>query len=378
MGNFDDIRPYAPEEIPSAIEELMGDEYFKKALSYIVPDVESFLQRFPAIKNTDEYQKEVLFPVIKWLIGIVSESFDGAGFSNIDTKKGYTYISNHRDILTDALFLAYLLTTKGIKSPEMALGDNLLVYPWMRTLVRLCKGIIVYRNLPMMRTLEEARRLSGYINHTIRDNNNSVWIAQREGRTKDSDDRTQESVLKMLSFEGGGEMRSNILSLNIAPVSISYEYDACDYLKAREFQIKRDDSEFKKSPKDDLNSMSVGLMSRKGKINFVISEPINAKVEALPENLNKAEFYTAVANIIEEAIHGGYVLYPINYAAYDLLKGVEQFTENYTPEEKQRFSDYVDSQVAKITDLPFPDKPFLREKILEMYSNPLKNKLKLD
>ena len=377
MDNFDDIRPFTPEETPSAIEELIGEEYFKKALSYVTPDVESMLQKFPAAKNPDEFQQGILFPVLKWLIGLVSESFQGSGFSNIEKDKGYTYISNHRDILTDALFLGYLLRNNGLKSPEMALGDNLLVYPWMRTLVRLCKGIIVYRNLPLKRTLEEAGRLSGYINHTIRDNKNSVWIAQREGRTKDSDDRTQESVLKMLSFCGGGDMRSNILSLNIAPVSISYEYDACDYLKAQEFQAKRDNAEFKKSPKDDLNSMAVGLMSRKGKINFVITEPINAKVEALPENLTKAEFYTAVAKIIDEAIHSGYVLYPINYAAYDLLNGTEMFVENYTQEEKENFSKYVDGQIAKIKDIPSPDNKFLREKILEMYSNPLKNKLKL-
>ena len=377
MDNFDDIRPFTPEETPSAIEELIGEEYFKKALSYVTPDVESMLQKFPVAKNPDEFQQGILFPVLKWLIGLVSESFQGSGFSNIEKDKGYTYISNHRDILTDALFLGYLLRNNGLKSPEMALGDNLLVYPWMRTLVRLCKGIIVYRNLPLKRTLEEAGRLSGYINHTIRDNKNSVWIAQREGRTKDSDDRTQESVLKMLSFCGGGDMRNNILSLNIAPVSISYEYDACDYLKAQEFQAKRDNAEFKKSPKDDLNSMAVGLMSRKGKINFVITEPINAKVEALPENLTKAEFYTAVAKIIDEAIHSGYVLYPINYAAYDLLNGTEMFVENYTQEEKENFSKYVDGQIAKIKDIPSPDNKFLREKILEMYSNPLKNKLKL-
>ena len=378
MDNFDDIRPYTPEEVPAAIEELISEEYFKKALAYVTSDVNSMLQKFPAVKSTDEFQQGILFPVLKWLIGIVAESCQGSGFSNIDKDKGYTYISNHRDILTDALFLGYLLRGNGLKSPEMALGDNLLAYPWMRTLVRLSKGIIVYRNLPLKRTLEEASRLSGYINRTIQENKNSVWIAQREGRTKDSDDRTQESVLKMLSFCGGGDMRTNVMSLNIAPVSISYEYDACDYLKAREFQLKRDNSDFKKSPKDDLDSMSVGLMSRKGKINFVITEPINSKVEALPESLTKAEFYTAVAKIIDEAIHQGYVLYPINYAAYDLLNGTDKFTEYYTQEEKDKFSAYVDGQIAKIKDLPSPDYDFLREKILVMYSNPLKNKLKLD
>ena len=378
MDNFEDIRPYTPEEIPAAIEMLIGDEYFKKALAYVVPDTSGFLQKMPTVKSIDEFQQEMLFPIIKWLMGMVSDGVNGSGFSYIDNNKGYTYISNHRDILTDALFLGFLLRANGLKSPEMALGDNLLVYPWMRTLVRLCKGIIVYRNLPLKRTLEEASRLSGYINQTLSENNNSVWIAQREGRTKNSDDRTQESVLKMLSFAGKGDMKSNVMALNITPVSISYEYDACDYLKAQEFQLKRDNAEFKKSPKDDLNSMAVGLMSKKGKVNFVITEPINAKIEALSDELTKAEFYTSVATIIDEAIHQGYVLYPINYAAYDLLKGTELFTDKYSAEEKQKFSDYVDGQVAKIKDLPSPDKPFLRDRILEMYSNPLKNKLKLD
>ena len=262
MDNFEDIRPYTPEEIPAAIEELMAEEYFRKALAYVTPDVNGFLQKMPLVKDTDQFQQDMLFPVIKWLMGIVSDGVQGSGFSYIDNNKGYTYISNHRDILTDALFLGFLLRTNGLKSPEMALGDNLLVYPWMRILVRLCKGIIVYRNLPLKRTLEEASRLSGYINQTISENNNSVWIAQREGRTKDSDDRTQESVLKMLSFAGKEDMRGNVKALNITPVSISYEYDACDYLKAREFQFKRDNAEFKKTPKDDLNSMAVVLMSR--------------------------------------------------------------------------------------------------------------------
>ncbi|MBP3353490.1 MAG: 1-acyl-sn-glycerol-3-phosphate acyltransferase [Bacteroidales bacterium] len=377
MDNFEDIRPFTPEEVPAAVQELMKEEYFQKAASHVVPDLNLFLKQFATIKTTDEFQEKALFPLLKWLISVVSDTFEGSGFSNIELDKAYTYVSNHRDILTDATFLSLLLTKNGIKSPEMALGDNLLVYPWMKTLVRITKGITVYRNLPLKRTLQEAHRLSGYINYAIREKGSSVWIAQREGRAKNSDDRTQESVLKMLVLEGGGDMRSNVMALNIVPVSISYEYDACDYLKAREFQLKRDNSEFKKSPKDDMDSMKTGLMSRKGKINFVIAKPINDKVVALPEDISKAEFYTAVANIIDESIHEGYVLYPINYAAYDLLNGTERFVENYTAEEKDNFARYVDGQIAKIQDLPSPDYNFLREKILEMYANPLKNKLKI-
>ncbi|MBQ7818199.1 MAG: 1-acyl-sn-glycerol-3-phosphate acyltransferase [Bacteroidales bacterium] len=377
MDNFEDIRPFTPEEVPAAVQELMKEEYFQKAASHVVPDLNLFLKQFATIKTTDEFQEKALFPLLKWLISVVSDTFEGSGFSNIELDKAYTYVSNHRDILTDATFLSLLLTKNGIESPEMALGDNLLVYPWMKTLVRLTKGITVYRNLPLKRTLQEAHRLSGYINYALREKGSSVWIAQREGRAKNSDDRTQESVLKMLVLEGGGNMRSNVMALNIVPVSISYEYDACDYLKAREFQLKRDDSEFKKSPKDDMDSMKTGLMSRKGKINFVIAKPINEKVAALPEDISKAEFYTAVANIIDESIHEGYVLYPINYVAYDLLNGTECFVENYTAEEKDKFTKYVDGQIAKIQDLPSPDYNFLREKILEMYANPLKNKLKI-
>lgn len=377
MDNFEDIRPFTPEEVPAAVQELMKEEYFQKAASHVVPDLNLFLKQFATIKTTDEFQEKALFPLLKWLISVVSDTFEGSGFSNIELDKAYTYVSNHRDILTDATFLSLLLTKNGIKSPEMALGDNLLVYPWMKTLVRITKGITVYRNLPLKRTLQEAHRLSGYINYAIREKGSSVWIAQREGRAKNSDDRTQESVLKMLVLEGGGDMRSNVMALNIVPVSISYEYDACDYLKAREFQLKRDNSEFKKSPKDDMDSMKTGLMSRKGKINFVIAKPINEKVAALPEDISKAEFYTAVANIIDESIHEGYVLYPINYAAYDLLNGTERFVGNYTAEEKDNFARYVDGQIAKIQDLPSPDYNFLREKILEMYANPLKNKLKI-
>lgn len=377
MDNFEDIRPFTPEEVPAAVQELMKEEYFQKAASHVVPDLNLFLKQFATIKTTDEFQEKALFPLLKWLISVVSDTFEGSGFSNIELDKAYTYVSNHRDILTDATFLSLLLTKNGIKSPEMALGDNLLVYPWMKTLVRITKGITVYRNLPLKRTLQEAHRLSGYINYAIREKGSSVWIAQREGRAKDSDDRTQESVLKMLVLEGGGDMRSNVMALNIVPVSISYEYDACDYLKAREFQLKRDNSEFKKSSKDDMDSMKTGLMSRKGKINFVIAKPINEKVAALPEDISKAEFYTAVANIIDESIHEGYVLYPINYVAYDLLNGTERFVENYTTEEKDNFARYVDGQIAKIQDLPSPDYNFLRERILEMYANPLKNKLKI-
>ena len=317
----------------------------------------------------------MLLPFLNWKAATTSDSLRGVGFENLDPSKSYTYISNHRDILLDATLLGLLLAEHGIPTPETALGDNLLVYPWMSELVRVNKSIIVYRNMPMMKTLEEAHRLSGYINHALRDKNRCVWIAQREGRAKYSDDRTQESDIKMLAFEGEGDIRHNVEALHIVPVSISYEYDPCDYLKAREFQLKRDNPEFKKSPKDDLNSMSTGLLGKKGNIRFTISGSISDEAAKLPCHLKRAEYFTAVAGIMDRRIHQGYCMFSGNYVAYDLLTGTEQFAGKYTEAEKQKFQDYLEGQLSKIDNLPNPDYKYLRTKILEMYANPLRNKM---
>ena len=191
---FDDIRPFNDDEIPAAVASLSKEEYFRKAIGFLPGDTETFMKEFSTVSTTDEFQTRMLFPFLKWIAATTSDSLRGVGFENLDPSKSYTYISNHRDILLDATLLGLLLAEHGIPTPETALGDNLLVYPWMSELVRVNKSIIVYRNMPMMKTLEEAHRLSGYINHALRDKNRSVWIAQREGRAKNSDDRTQERI----------------------------------------------------------------------------------------------------------------------------------------------------------------------------------------
>lgn len=376
MEQFDDIRPFNDSEVPAAIQSLLKEEYFRRAMMHITTDPDRFFSDLSEVKTSDEFQKSMLFPFTQGLVGCSSCGLNGIGFENIDPRKSYTYISNHRDILLDVTFLGFLLSRHGIPTPEMALGDNLLVYPWMRDLVRVNKGIIVYRNMPLMKTHEEAHRLSGYINYTLKEKGHSVWIAQREGRAKDSDDRTQESVIKMLSFEGGKDMKSNVMALNIVPVSISYEYDPCDYLKAREFQLKRDNPDYKKEPKDDLTSMSTGLLGKKGGICFTIAKPINPEVEKIPCNFSRAEFFSAVAVIMDKAIHGGYHIYPGNYVACDELSGMHRFADKYTAQDKEKFDAYIKGQLDKITDLPNPDHCFLRTKMLEMYVNPLINKMK--
>ncbi|KAA6326442.1 hypothetical protein EZS27_024456, partial [termite gut metagenome] len=216
--------------------------------------------------------------------------------------------------------------------------------------------------------------MSRYIHHTIGTKKQSIWIAQREGRAKDSDDRTQESVIKMLTMGETGEIIDRLIKLNITPISISYEYDSCDYLKACEYQQKRDNENYKKSTEEDLLNMKSGLFGYKGKVHFQVTGCINEELMQLDSSLSKPKLFTCISALIDRHIHRNYRLYPGNYVAYDMLNEVKRFTGQYTQEDYRKFESYIQKQLDKI-DLPNKDIPFLREKILTMYANPLINYL---
>ena len=268
-----------------------------------------------------------------------------------------------------------LLVDNGQNTVEIAIGDNLLIFPWIKKLVRINKSFIVQRALTMRQMLEASARMSRYMHLAINEKKENIWIAQREGRAKDSDDRTQDSVLKMMAMGGEGSIVERLKDLNITPAAISYEYDPCDYLKAKEYQQKRDNPDFKKSREDDLLNMQTGIFGRKGKIHFQLTSCINDKLDNLDPAMPKTEVFTAISAMIDKQIHANYRFYPGNYVAYDWLTGENLFTDKYTAEEKNIFEQYINGQLAKI-DLPNKDEEFLREKMLVMYANPVKNYLK--
>lgn len=375
LFDFDEIRPFYDEEIHDIVKSLVKEEKFRHALKFVVPDVDAFCKQMEECTTKREFQKRLAIPFLINLAKRSSSALDASGFENISPAGSYTYMSNHRDIVLDASFLNVMLDEHGFETSEVAIGDNLLVYPWIADLVRVNKSVVVNRNIPRRRMLEVSRRLSNYINFAIKIKHQSLWIAQREGRSKDSEDRTQESVIKMLNLGGGSDMRTNIMGLNIVPVSISYEYDPCDFLKAREFQMKRDDPEYKKQPNDDLISMETGLFGYKGHIHFHMSPVINAELEKLDANCEKADVLNCITHIIDHAIHANYMIYPGNYVAYDELYHTDRFSGKYSAEEKSHFMDYLQKQLGKVEGVPQKDESFLLEKMLEMYSNPLKNKL---
>ena len=373
---FDDIRPYHDEELPAVYEELIADPAFQKAVSSIMPGVpfEAIAQKMRSCRTKLEFQKAFCYGLL-W--NIVKECASGLTIDHSalpNKEKPYTYISNHRDIILDSGFLSILLLDLDMNTVEIAIGDNLLIYPWIKKLVRINKSFIVQRALTMRQMLEASALMSNYMHYTIRDKKQSIWIAQREGRAKDSNDRTQDSVLKMLAMGGEGSVLERLAEMNIAPLSLSYEYDPCDYLKAQEFQLKRDVEGYKKSTQDDLLNMKTGLFGFKGRVHFQVAELINDDLLKLDASLPKTELFACVSALIDRKIHANYRLYPGNYVACDLLNGTTSFAGNYSAEEKQTFEDYIAGQLDKIS-IPNKDVEFLREKLLVMYANPVINYL---
>ena len=377
MTEFDEIRPYHDEELPQIYEELIADPMFRQVIGAVMPGVpfEAIAMKMRACKTKLDFQKTFCY---NFLQGIIQKATAGVTMNQdalTDREQAYTYISNHRDIVLDSGFLDILLVDSGQDTVEIAIGDNLLIYPWIKKLVRINKSFIVQRALTMRQMLESSARMSRYMHHAIGDKHQSIWIAQREGRAKDSDDRTQDSILKMMAMGGEGDIVERLMALHIVPLAISYEYDPCDYLKAKEFQLKRDVEGFKKSQADDLLNMQTGIFGYKGRVHFQPAACINEALATLDRSLPKQELFTRISALIDRGIHANYRMYPGNYVAADLLNGNDEQSGHYTPEEKQRFESYLAGQLARI-DLPNKDEAFLREKMLQMYANPLKNHLK--
>ena len=374
---FDEIRSYRLEEAQEVYRKLADEPAFQKALQAIAPDnAAALISQLYAIQDIDRFQKEVTYPLLQKLEHDTTQGVGSSGIEHIEKVGPCIYISNHRDIVLDSMFLCKVLIAHNLSSVEIAIGDNLLIYPWIEHFVRANKSFIVKRGGSPREMLANSMRLSAYIAHTLHDKKSSIWIAQREGRCKDANDRTQESLLKMLSMSGKGSFLENIMQLNICPLSISYEYDPCDYLKAREFQLKRDNPEYKKTQQDDLLSMQTGILGRKGRIMFRFTPPINDELaEIARTTTNKCKQIELAARTVDKHIHANYEMYSGNKIAYDLLLETDRFANEYTAQEKTVFESYLQGQLDKI-QLAHKDEPFLRHKLLEMYANPLINHLK--
>ena len=371
---FDAIRPFEPEELPEVYDRLMADTQFLAVVAYLYPGIpaEAIAAKMHQQKTNLEFQKAFCYSFLEKLLAKASTGCD-MDVESIDVNRNYTFISNHRDIVLDSALLDKLMFDVGFSTTcEIAIGDNLLAAPWIKDLVRINKSFIVERSVGIREMLVSSKRMADYMHYVIGKNNDNIWIAQREGRAKDSNDRTQASLLKMMAMGGEGSVVERLQQLHIVPLAISYEYDPCDYLKAQEFQLVRDVEGWKKSKADDVLSMKTGIFGFKGHIHYHCAPCIDDWLGTLPAELPKAELFDMIASLIDGAIHRRYVIYPNNIVALDMLQGTPRSLSKATPEQWDRFEQYLDGQLAKI-NIPNKDDAFLRERILTMYANPLIN-----
>ncbi len=396
---FDEIRPYEASEMRQAFEELLDDRQFNLVLKGFAPWLPKAVRKgvlrlaFTGVKTPLDFQLRFMKPVVKYIMRKHTDGcrFDDAalkGFNSktlqdkskeaqvvdADSSPRYTFVSNHRDIVLDSALLDVMLIENGYPTTvEIGIGDNLLIYPWIKRLVRMNKAFTVRRSLTPRAMLESSQLMSSYIHYAVNTKRENIWIAQREGRAKDSNDRTQDAVLKMLAMGGEGAPADRLRDLNIVPLTISYEYDPCDYLKAQEFQQKRDNPAFKKSRQDDLDNMKTGIFGYKGRVVYRCAAPINTWIDELAA-LPKTEFYTALSTRIDLELHRNYELYPCNYIALDMLNGNREQASHYSEADVAEFEQYLAAQLAKVS-LPEKDDDFLTERMLTMYANPLRNYL---
>ena len=377
--DFSDIAPFDDSDFRSHILNLIEQPEFANAVTWVFPELDfaSFAERLKLVDSQESFQLNVMCPILEKLAARSTDGLTCDGIDNYHAGTAYTLISNHRDIVLDASFLNLCLVRNGLPTSEVAIGNNLLIMPWIDELVRLNKSFIVKRDTGMRGALEAAKHLSAYIHYCITDKKQSLWIAHREGRAKDSNDRTQDSLIKMLELGGEGTPLERLREINLMPVSISYEFDPNDYLKAQEFVQKRRNPDHKKSPKDDLRAMETGIMRPKGRIHYALTECLNAQIDALPQDLDRAQAAHKVAELIDKAIHSNYRLYPINYVAYDMLEGAHRFADQYTAADVEAVNDRLATQLGKcrLDDVTPEELDYMRQMILTMYANPLKNKL---
>ena len=375
-AEFDAIRAYEDRDLGATIKNLFADEAFRSVLQSLFPN-----QSLPLLEKQLSSYTSILEFQKNFIHGLVTQLIQKTGNGlTLDisalTNKGlpYTYISNHRDIILDSALLDILLIDAEFpQTVEIAIGDNLLVYPWIKHLVRLNKAFIVQRSLSLREMLVASKLMSRYMHFVITQKKNPIWIAQREGRAKDGNDRTQEAVLKMIAMGGEGTATERLMAMHIVPLSISYEFDPCDFLKAKEFQMKRDNPAYKKTRADDLVNMQTGLFGYKGRVHYACAPCIDDWI-ATRKGLSNAEFFAATARRLDEEIYRNYRLYPNNFVALDLLNNEKDYISHYSEEDKVQFEQYLRQQIDKI-DLPNKDEAFLRERLLEMYANPAKNQL---
>lgn len=367
--SFDEIRPYRDEEVNEVLTQIATKPSFLKLICYMFPHLspEEIQEGFAHIHSVRAFQALYIHQGMRSLASNSTNGLSYEGVKRLDKQSPYLFLSNHRDIILDSAFLNILLFEHGFETTEIAIGDNLMVSPLVTDLMKLNKSFIVHRNPPRKLLPSYSRRLSQYIRHQISQHNQSVWIAQRSGRTKDGVDQTAPGLLKMLSLSGENGFEAGFEQLNITPVAISYEFEPCAGLKAEELVHQQLGLPYSK---DDKTAIIQGIRAQKGRVHLAVGEPIQEIASHIQASDRINDKLRSLAAIIDQRIDRLYKRWPSNYIAADLWLQEEKYVSHYSRTDKEEFQDYLDHQVSLHKGDPF----LLRQKILEIYAGPVLGK----
>lgn len=374
INEFENIGPYSDEEAVKALAIVADHPAVAQASKFIFPDQpETFLRdMLKKIQSVDDFQRVVMSKAVEWVIENSVKKFTYDGLENLPSDRKYLALSNHRDIILDPAFTQYILLSNGLPLTQIAVGDNLLKNKYVEYLIRSNRMIKVIRGISARSLYLSSQVLSKYIRNCITSGESSIWLAQREGRTKNGIDITEQGLLKMLDMSGAKEFVDNFEELNIIPLSISYEYEPCDILKAREIMISRT-QKYEKQPNEDIISIVTGIKEYKGNVHLHIGEPLTHQEILDASFCNKNDRYQFIRHAVDIRVIEGYKLWKTNYMAFDIQEGEGIYASEYTPEEMTAFKAYIEGRLA----LPEPelDRNELRQTLLDIYANPVRSKI---
>ncbi|MBQ9653272.1 MAG: 1-acyl-sn-glycerol-3-phosphate acyltransferase [Bacteroidales bacterium] len=377
LTEFSDIAPFNDEEAAAALARVSLHPATPWVSKYIFPNQpETYLRDIlQSIHSVDEFQSLVMSKAVEWVIKTTVKEFTYNGLENIKSIDGcYLAMSNHRDIILDPAFTQIVLFRNNLPMTQIAVGDNLLSHKTVELLIRSNRMIKVIRGISARELYLSSQLLSKYIRETVTSGTGSVWIAQRQGRTKNGIDTTEQGLLKMCDMSGTKDFVQNFMELNIVPMSISYEYESCDILKARELLISRS-QKYVKTENEDLQSILMGIKQQKGNVHLEINKPLSEEEIREAAGCDKNDRYQSIRRCLDRRIISGYKLWKTNYMAYDIVNPGGKYSDKYTPAELESFKAYIEGQLKKVE--PTLDQDELRAILLHIYSNPVLSKEEL-
>jgi len=371
--DFDAVRPYSDEELKASIPRMMADPKFMGMMDYLFDKdrKQSILEKLPHVSNVHEFQKTLTLPAVEKILADTTDGIQSSGYENIDPDSHYIFVANHRDIVLDSSILGLTQLENGFKVTQTTWGNNLMINQLIIDLGKANQMITVYREGSPKELLLNSQRLSAFMRYSVTEQNNSIWIAQRKGRTKDGFDKTDVTILKMLSLSCEGDFINSLQELNITPLTISYEWEPCDAMKVREIYLSQKGT-YVKEPNEDFQSILGGMLAQKGRVYLTIGKPVNKDLEKLKsEQMNHNTLLGEIATMIDAQIHQDYHLWPSNYLAYDLLNNSSVYAHLYTEETLSQLND----RYKKTTEIVGHDHEEIRNLFLKLYANPVINKL---